>query len=53
MSVTSDENNVTLIRTKLKYLTKKKDNYENELFYHVIEAGGFWGIVENSGDDMK
>ena len=54
MSVSSDENDgVTLNRIKLKYLSKKKDSYGNELFYYVVENESFEEIVGILGKDFK
>ena len=51
MSVTTDSNKgVTLSEIKLKYLSKKKDNCGNSMFYYAIETEGFGEIVEILGD---
>ena len=51
MSVTTDSNEgVTLNKIKLKYFSKKKDNFGNEMFYYAIETEGFGEIVEILGD---
>ena len=54
MSVTTESNDgVTLNKIKLKYITKKQDNYGNEMFYYAIETEGFGEIVEILGDTLK
>ena len=54
MSLTTDENDgVTLNRIKLTYISKKKDNYRNELFYYVVETEGFEEIVGILRTDFK
>ena len=51
MSVSIDSNEgVVLNKIKLKYLSKKKDHFGNEMFYYAIETEGFGEIVEILGD---
>jgi hypothetical protein len=54
MSVSTESNDgVVLNKIKLKYLTRKKDNYGNENVYYAIETEGFGEIVQILGDTLK
>lgn len=53
-SVSIDENEgITLNKIKLKYLSTKKDGYNNENFFYAIKTEDFHDIVATVPKDFK
>ena len=44
---------ITLNKTKLKYLSTKKDSYNNENFFYAIEADDFSDVVATIPEGFK
>ena len=54
MALNIEENEgLTLNKIKLKYLSTKKDNYNNENHFYVIESKGFEDVVATVPEDFK